>query len=231
VERDIVEVEHCATRIDAINRQARFVALNASIEAQRADGSGGTFKVIAHELRDLSQATDAASQMVRERIGSVARAIRTAHADLMAIGGTDVSDYAATRHQLDAILTGMADRTNALEDVLSEAMAASADVSGTIARLVTGIQFQDRTNQHLTHVIGTVESLGEAIESLQHHTRQSVPRLARPIQLNSELLHRLVEQHTLGGVRERFLTHLLDKPPEAATQPAEPVSGDVELWD
>ena len=81
----VAGAEQCVTRIEAINTQARFVALNAAIEAQRAEGSGGTFRVIAHELRDLARETDATSSQVRERIAAVAGGVRDAHARLAAI--------------------------------------------------------------------------------------------------------------------------------------------------
>ncbi|MFC7690191.1 methyl-accepting chemotaxis protein [Paeniroseomonas aquatica] len=73
---EVAGAEECVVRIDTINKQARFVALNAAIEAQRAEGAGGTFKVIANELKELAMETDRTSRLVRQRINAVGRGLR-----------------------------------------------------------------------------------------------------------------------------------------------------------
>lgn len=229
VVRDVADAEQCVARIETINTQARFVALNATIEANRAATSGGAFKVIAHELKELSLATDSTSKLVRERIASIARAVRAAHAQLKAIAGADTSGHAATRRQLDSVLAGMVGQNRALGDVLDETMESSAEMAGTIARLVTGAQFQDRTTQHLMHISDALKALGEIAESLQHETRGTVPALRDHHALSEALIHRLLDGQTLSTVRQRFFAKLVGGGAMAEAEQADP-GGDVELF-
>ncbi|MFC7478223.1 methyl-accepting chemotaxis protein [Dankookia sp. GCM10030260] len=225
---EVAGAEQCVARIEAINKQARFVALNAAIEAHRAEGAGGTFRVIAHELKELAQETDGTSSQVRERITAVARGVRGAHAQLLSIAGADRSAQTSTRDRLSAVLDGMLNQNEALSTVLSEALQASGNMAETVARLVTGAQFQDRTTQHLTHVTQALGALGEATEALQRETRDRVPSLLPLAGVDAALLQRMLDRQTLSSVRQRFLARLLDD--QDAAMPASNQSGEVELF-
>ena len=227
VTTDISGAEQCVTRIETINRQARFVALNAAIEAQRAEGAGGTFKVIAHELKELAQETDTTSRLVRERIMAVGRGVRGAHAELQALAKADHSAQQRTRARLDAVLAGMVAQSEALEAVLAEALGSSTDIAGTVSRLITGAKFQDRANQHLTHVREAMEALGDATESLQQATREACPALAARTAVDAALLERMLERQSLSSVRQRFLARMLDDRRSAEEADA---GGDIELF-
>lgn len=228
VRTEVAGAEECVARIDAINKQARFVALNAAIEAQRAEGAGGTFKVIANELKELAQETDRTSRLVRQRISAVGLGLRGAHAQLQGIAGTDRTAQASTRARLEGVMAGMAAQNHQLSCVLAEALEASGEITGTVARLVTGAQFQDRTTQHLTHVSQAVGALGEATEALLRETRDAVPSLADRTGVNVGMLQRMLSRQSLSSVRQRFLARLLDD--RAVTHADEAAGGDVELF-
>ncbi|NKC31269.1 methyl-accepting chemotaxis protein [Falsiroseomonas selenitidurans] len=228
VEAEVAGAEQCVARIEAINRQARFVALNAAIEASRAAGAGGTFRVIAMELKALSQETDTTSRLVRDRIVAVARGVRGAQAELQAIAARDGQAEAATRARLEAVLAGMAGQHRALAAVLEEAHVAAAAMEGTVAQLVTGTQFQDRTSQHLNHVIDALGALGEATEALQRETRAAAPALDVAVAPDAALLARMLDRQSLSSVRQRFLARLLDDGAAMAETPE--AAGEVELF-
>ncbi|WP_419727802.1 methyl-accepting chemotaxis protein [Lichenicola sp.] len=224
---DVVATEQCVGQIEAISRQTRFVALNARIEANRADASGGTFKVIANELKDLSEKTDATSHLVRSRVGDVVKGVRHAHAQLEEIAAVDTSRYRQTQQQLDAVLSGMVVQNRNLAAVVDETIRASSGIAETIAQIVMGAQFQDRATQHLNHVMEAIEVLAGATATLQSETERSLPQLPRS-QIDRALLERILERQTLSLVQERFLGRLLGTPvPEPARTS---FVGDVELF-
>ncbi|MFC7690190.1 hypothetical protein ACFQY5_11875 [Paeniroseomonas aquatica] len=125
-------------------------------------------------------------------------------------------------------MAGMAAQNNQLATVLAEALTASGEMAGTVARLVTGAQFQDRTTQHLTHVSQAIEALGEATEALQCETRDAVPALANKTGVDVEMLQRMLSRQSLSSVRQRFLARLLDD--RATVQEDDSAAGDVELF-
>ena len=224
---DVVATEQCVGQIDAINRETRFVALNARIEANRADASGGTFKVIANELKELSQKTEATSQLVRSRVADVVQGVRNAHAQLEQIATVDTSHYRQTQQQLDEVLQGMVAQNRNLADVVADTLRASSGIADTIAQIVVGTQFQDRATQHLTNVMEAIEVLTDATATLQSETEKALPDVPRS-RIDRALLERILERQTLSLVQERFLGRLLGQP--VAETARRSFAGDVELF-
>ncbi len=236
VVEDMAEVEKLVARIEEINTKARYVALNAAIEAHRGDGAGGgdgtggAFKVIAHELKDLSLQTDAISRQVRERVGVIARSVRAAHQRLRGVAASGGGEGDATRTQLDAVLAGLVAQNGAMTAVLDESSAASDEIAATVAGLVTGAQFQDRASQHLAHVADALEAVGAMVDGLGEETRAEVPALPEPDPAaNLALVERLLHGQTLSAVRRRFVDRLQGGRAELAEAEAE-AGGDVELF-
>jgi methyl-accepting chemotaxis protein len=236
VVEDMAEVEKLVARIEEINTKARYVALNAAIEAHRGsaagggDGTGGAFKVIAHELKDLSLQTDTISRQVHERVGVIARSVRAAHQRLRGVAASGGGEGDATRTQLDAVLAGLVAQNGAMTAVLAESSAASDEIAATVAGLVTGAQFQDRASQHLAHVADALEAVGAMVDGLGEETRAEVPALPEPDPAaDLALVERLLHGQTLSAVRRRFVDRLQGGRAELAEAEAE-AGGDVELF-
>ena len=227
--QDVVDAEACVARINTINIQARFVALNAAIEANRAATSGGTFKVIAHELKALSQETDSTAQLVKARITSIATAVRAAHHQLRGIAVVDRAHQDRTQTRLSAVMEGMIHQNQAMTDALSETQQQVEGMSETIARLITGAQFQDRTTQHLNHVIDALGVLGDIKQQIRNDSRSAVPALRDYDGVDDALIARILGRQTLSSVRGNFAARLADRasdvPPTNAAE-----AGDIELF-
>jgi methyl-accepting chemotaxis protein len=227
---DMAEVEKLVAKIEEINTKARYVALNAAIEAHRGeggDGTGGAFKVIAHELKDLSLQTDAISRQVRERVGAIAGSVRAAHARLRGVAGSGTGAESATRAQLDAVLAGLMAQNAAMTAVLAESSAASDEIAETVSGLVTGAQFQDRASQHLAHVADALETVGAMVDGLGTATRAAAPGIPEPEGTDRALIDALLDGQTLSAVRRRFLDRLQGGQTDLAEAEA---AGDVELF-
>ncbi len=230
---DMVEVEKLVAEIEKINTKARYVALNAAIEAHRGDGVGGTggaFKVIAHELKDLSLQTDGISRQVRERVGVIARSVHSAHQRLRGVAESGTGEESATRAQLDAVLAGLVAQNGAMTAILDESSTASDEIAETVSGLVTGAQFQDRASQHLAHVADALQAVGAMATGLGEETRAGVPELPEPdAAAEHALIDRLLHGQTLSAVRRRFVDRLQGGQAELAVAEAD-AGGDVELF-
>ncbi len=228
---DVAHVEQCVTKIEQINSMARYVALNAAIEANRGASAGGTFKVIAHELKELSLQTDSISRQVRERVGGIASAIRHAHRRLQDVASGGTVDHDSTRRQLDAVLAGLVAQNQQLGAVLEDATHASDDIAATIGQLIMGAQFQDRATQHLSHAADALAVIGDVASALRDETCAAVPAVEMHDEVDSALVDRLVGGQTLSAVRRRFLDRLagggvVGEAPEMEQAGA----GDIELF-
>jgi methyl-accepting chemotaxis protein len=233
VAKDVDGAEKCVTQIHTINKQTRFLALNAAIEARRAGANGAAFEVIAHEIKELAKDTDRTAKDVSERIGSVAAGVRRGHAVLQEIATIDMSEHIIAKDQLDALLTGIVAQNETFRTILADAMTASTDLSATIGPLIVSLQFQDRVTQHLTHVIDALAVLQQASSELQEETRGAIPGRFEGT-IDAEWVRRIVDQQTLGAVRQRFLAQLLSDNPgdpgELPAMEAEAANDDIELF-
>ena len=228
VAREVEDAEGCVAQLHNINRQTRYLALNAAIEAARGDANGGAFSVIAHEIQELAKQTDISANTVGDRITSVISSVRRSRAVLQEIATTDLSEHIIAKEKLDALLNGMIAQNTEFNAILTEAAGASAELSATIAPLVMGLQFQDRTAQQLMHVIEALGSLGEATELLQQATHDALPGTFKPGEIDQTWLDRILEKQTLGTVRKRFFAQLVSDAPPVEEDTSS--TGDIDLF-
>ncbi len=229
VTRDVRGAERCSQQIETINRQARYLALNAAIEAARSGGSGGAFGVIANEMKQLAQATESTAVQVRDRIEAVRKGVQHAHDALGEIATVDMTDNIMAKERIDALLTGLLAQHTTFNAVLSQTAASSAQMAGTVGQLVTAMQFQDRTKQHIAQVIDTISVLEAGAQAAQRATHAAFPAQFQPGMIDQERLSRIIEVQKLGAMKARILQRLLGEP--GAAGPADADSGgDVELF-
>jgi methyl-accepting chemotaxis protein len=214
---DVEGAGTCVAELQAINRQTRFLALNAAIEATRAGKNGAAFEVIAREIRVLSNQTEKSVGTVSGRIASVSTSLRRSQEVLREIATVDMSEHIIAKERLDGLLTGIMAQNADFTTILSETADASTALSATIAPLVMGLQFQDRTSQYLAHVIEALGTLGEAGDALRQATHGAIPGTFIEGEVDHTWLERLVDKQTLGEVRKRFLRHLVGETPSLET--------------
>jgi len=230
----VAAAEQCSGQIELINRQTRYLALNAAIEANRSGAAGGPFSVIAHEMKQLSQATEATAVQVRERISSVAFGVRQGHDVLREIATMDLSENILAKDRIDSLLAGIARQHSAFHAILADTAHSSTEMANTIGQLITGIQFQDRTKQHIAQVIETLGVLEDGTVAAQLATDTAFPGMFAPGSIDSTALRRIIEKQTLGAMKERLLNRLLDGGDGAAQaddmHDSADDGGDIELF-
>ena len=209
VTRDLAGSEQCLVQIETINTQTRFLALNAAIEAERSGEAGAAFGVIAREMKDLSHATATTSKDVHDRIAAIARGVRSGHAVLQEIATLDLSEHIMAKERIDDLLAGIIAQNQAFTTVLADTMQSSSEMAGTIGLMITGMQFQDRTKQHIAQITDALGVLEDATQSMQCATRAAFPSLFEVGSIDEAWLHRMVSMQTLGAVKQRMLTQLL----------------------
>jgi len=237
VQKDVTELEKSIADIDTVNRQTNFLALNATIEAKRAGDAGRTFEVVANEVRHLSQTTSALAERMRGKITAVVRGVRDGHEILRLIADTDMSPQMLAKERVDKTMESLVQQTYHFHAVLTDTADSSSDISRTISRTVTGMQFQDLTKQQLEHVNDSLTVMAAGLDDLTQRTEAASAVPLTP-EFPQRWLDHLLERFTLGEIRERFVRRVLLEGTaldtagvmEPAPQHADTDGGDIELF-
>ena len=161
------ELSHMAGQVGRIAEQTNLLALNAAIEAARAGEHGRSFAVVAGEVRKLSNESGQAGQHIRATIDTVTEAIAKAqyasasHAERernlvqesQALAERIVGDFNSTAAMLQSSLAEMLQERSLLE--------------GDINQMIVHLQFQDRVDQIVGHVVDDMQRLEQSNAQLQ----------------------------------------------------------------
>jgi methyl-accepting chemotaxis protein len=200
----VVKSEHAVTRIEAINKQTRYLALNALIEATRAGEHGRGFAVVAGEVRSLSQNTDSIASSIRHEISEVAQGIRNSHLILKQIAELDMTRHFEAQERLTGIMGALTKQNTDFSTSLHANKDRSQQLAGLVGGLVTDLQFQDRTAQCFAQISNTLGAIGDSLSDLQSQT--TATGLVGEAGVDQASLDRILSRHTLAEVRGRFAT-------------------------
>jgi len=123
--------------------------------------------------------------------------------------------------------SGQAAAAAELPRLLGKIAEASAHVAQHIESLVTEIQFQDHTRQHLLQIGDTLLFLAEAGANAQAETSGVLPHLLWDGSPDPALLARLLDAQRLSEMRGRLLAHLV---PDSAPQEDQALGGSIDLF-
>lgn len=161
----LIAFRRTGKELDSLARHARLVAMNASIEANRAGQAQGGFGAVAREVLELSNNTGSNAQRLLERFGEAERRLGALRSRLELDTTNAETLSMELRQRARAVVT-------ALVGDLGEALAGSRELGetsrqlqGELENVLVGFQFQDRFSQMLGSVLADMgrftEWLGE----------------------------------------------------------------------
>ncbi|SDN06779.1 Methyl-accepting chemotaxis protein (MCP) signalling domain-containing protein [Methylobacterium phyllostachyos] len=184
--------------LEKVGASTRMLALNANIEASRAGIHGAGFKVIARELQDLAQASQAAMAEARAQVSNVQRTIAQVlttdhgaegtHSEQQRLESlmTELDGIARTTTQ---VLLGMV-RTD-----LAEIASQTSAVGDQVLSVFGQVQFQDVVRQQIEAVDESNAMLRQCLDGLRQGLIGAEPAaLIRPTAILETVRSRYVTQ-------------------------------------
>ena len=157
ISASLLKLEHIATG-------NKILALNARIEAAHSGAMGAGFAAVAVELSSQTLK----SQGVTAEVGDLAASLRSfavfALEDLRRMSTRDQERSEQCRREVDKSMDELHSAHHDMKATLSSMTSDGALLASDIGRAVRGMQFQDRTNQRITHVIEDLDLLQTRLE-------------------------------------------------------------------
>lgn len=145
----IGEVTHV---INEIADRTHLLALNAAILAAQAGTQGRGFRIVADEIKELSERTSASTREIEEMIKAVREDVTEA-IERVAVGGARADEGVDLASRASDLLTEIRDKTNAASDrikLIADATAVQASESHTVLEAADLVRQQARGIERAT---------------------------------------------------------------------------------
>lgn len=209
VMEDVGKIETLIGDVEKMTSETNLLALNAMIEAERAGDAGKSFAVVAREVRELSNSVRSLSDRMHSEVKAVSQGIRKGHAKLQAVAKIDMTENVAMKDELTSMMNCLLQKNEELSSALNESGRMSETIAGDVSRLISTLQFQDRTSQRLQNIRETMNCIVGASARLTDDVDALKDRLQIAPQVDEEWLRSLVEERSLGEIRSRYILSMM----------------------
>jgi methyl-accepting chemotaxis protein len=153
------DITKSLAQLDDITIGNRLLAVNARIQAvcagDRAAGFGGVANEIAVQARRSAEIVD----LIRSVSGDLRGIAQSALSDLQLMAADDQKALEKSKLEVDRVLEDFRRMNGHTRHFIEKMTRENASVADEIASAVRSLQFQDRINQRMGHVIGALDSL------------------------------------------------------------------------
>lgn len=215
IERELKNVEACASQVEDISRRARLVSFNGRIEAQRAGEQGKGFAVVAEETGKLAMTVAKTSREIGEAVGRLTSTLRTTSEEMRTLVERGNAAAGECEQNVNDTLQQLVNYQSQLEQELASVKTTGDSLSGAISRSIMGLQFQDAVSQRMHHV-------SDSLEAMRLHFSEMVPTNNTTDQRSQFWIEKIAESYC---VAEEHIVHAGD-----ADETAEPDMSNIELF-
>ena len=170
LEEVLSRVDGSLKQVEKIAEEARIVGLNGRLEAARAGSHGAAFNVVANETKNLGVHASETSASIRKLVEQLDRSLQSVSADLQARVSIDAETARTSNDRVTVLLDQLGRLHSGMTDSLHKTESVSHSLTQEIGRSVMALQFQDRVNQRIDHVVEALQALNENLSPFSRET-------------------------------------------------------------
>lgn len=159
----IDEVSTLVSGVKQLASSTRLLALNALIEAAHAGDAGLGFGSVAHEVKSLSQNSDALSDDIFLAAADARKIMTTARGTMAGLVDHDSKFTLEARDRVKAALEEVGSVNAALADELNDAARVSREILDNVSLAETALQFDDMVNQVIEQIESRLQRLDPSV--------------------------------------------------------------------
>ena len=163
------DLSRMAEQVGKIADQTNLLSLNAAIEAARAGESGRGFSVVADEVRKLSRQSGETGKHIRATVSTVTEAIDKAQQISAQFAERERSLVQLSQSLAERIVGDFNTTAQELQYSLDELHQERSLLESDVNQLVMHLQFQDRVDQIVSHIVDDMQRLEQAGGQLLDH--------------------------------------------------------------
>lgn len=230
--KELATIQGFISDIQSINKKANLLALNANIEGVRAGEQGRSFRVVAAEVKEVSNYVRTLASNMRVAILEVSKGVESGYGVLQDVATTDMSQNLMAQEKLGLLLQSLMAQNKEFCRVVGEGAKATELISRTVSGMVMNMQFQDRNTQYMDNSVRLLDLMEQSILRLIDACAPFLPEgLPAP---DESLADMLAKEFRLSEFTQMFRNSLAGKPLDAdihmvATTP-KAADDDIELF-
>jgi methyl-accepting chemotaxis protein len=147
------------TQLDDITLGNRLLAVNARIQAVYAGDKAAGFGGVANEISLQAKRSAEIVELIRSVSSDLREVASSALTDLQSMVTEDQRAYQKSKLEVDRVLEDFRLMHNSTREFISKMQEQSRGVAQEIAGAVRSLQFQDRVNQRISHVVDELERI------------------------------------------------------------------------
>ncbi len=181
------DLDEMAEEVGKIAEQTNMLALNAAIEAARAGETGRGFAVVADEVRALSGQSGQTGERIAEKTAALGEIMKEAVQLVSQSTGDEEKVIHEGEEIVGRVIDHLTERARLLEQEGAELLGVGNEVSAEIEQMLVAFQFQDRVNQILAQVCGSLDEMSSLVAERQE--RRKAGEVIPPLDVDTLLSH------------------------------------------
>jgi methyl-accepting chemotaxis protein len=190
VQESTNQIAKSLSQLDDITIGNRLLAVNARIQAVCAGDKAAGFGGVANEIAAQAKRSAEIVEVIRSVSSELHHVADSALADLKAMVGEDQKAYRKSKLEVDRVLEDFRCMHNSTREYVGKMQEEGLGVAKEIAGAVVALQFQDRVNQRIGHVVAELDriksGLGVHCADVQFDAQSSLQHLSNSYTMRDE---------------------------------------------